>query len=206
LTPSRSPRPGITGAAWTSAGTAPPACGARATRRRRSSTFTASTTKAPPNRSSTPRRAEPLIHSQAWVARGLWIPVRIDPAAKGRSQVDGTQLIELYRGYKLPLEPAINAVETGILDVFNKLSTGKLKVFKTCRNFFAEYRLYQRDEKGHVKKTKDHLMDCMRYSQAGGTGWWIARPLGWQEDGTIAPPDVTTHAYDEGQAGLGWMA
>lgn len=150
--------------------------------------------------------AEPIIHAEAWKARGLWIPGHIDPAAKGRNQVDGAQLIELYRGLKLPLEPAINAVETGILEVWNKLSTGKLKIFKTLRNFFAEYRMYQRDEKGHVKKTKDHLMDCMRYSEAGGTTWWIARPLGWHDDGTTDPPDVTHYQIDEGSRGLGWMA
>lgn len=153
---------------------------------------------------------EPLLHAEAWRAHGLWIPIRIDPAAKGRAQKDGTQLIEDYRALKIPLEPAINAVESGILAVFNKLSTGKLKIFKTCRNFFAEYRMYQRDEKGHIKKTKDHLMDALRYAHAGGTDWWTARPIGWREDGTIEPPDVMAgfahQGREEGTSGLGWMA
>jgi hypothetical protein len=150
--------------------------------------------------------AEPVVHAQGWRDRGLWIPGRIDPAARGRSQVDGKRLIELYRKQKLLLDTAMNAVETGLLEMWTALSTGRVKVFETLSYFFAEYRLYQRDEKGRVKKQKDHLMDCMRYVRGDGTSWWVTKPIGWQDDGTIEAQEPTRLAYDEGSKGLGWMA
>ncbi len=41
-------------------------------------------------------KAEPSIHATAIRARGEWIPGLIDPAARGRSQDDGKQLIVTY--------------------------------------------------------------------------------------------------------------
>ena len=42
----------------------------------------------------------------------------IDPAARGRSQVDGTRLIEQYSALGLALEPPKNAVEADIYAVW----------------------------------------------------------------------------------------
>lgn len=108
-------------------------------------------------------QAEPSIHATAIRARGDWIPGLIDPAARGRAQKDGEQLIETYRALQLHLVPAQNAVEAGIYSVWERLSTGRLKVFKTLQNWQAEYRLYRRDEKGKIVKEFDHLLDATRY-------------------------------------------
>jgi Terminase RNaseH-like domain len=87
----------------------------------------------------------------------------IDPAARGRSQIDGTRLIEVYRDLGLRLYPAKNEVEGGIQAVQNALATGKLKIFNTLQNIQKEYTLYRRDLNGKIIKENDHLMDCMRY-------------------------------------------
>lgn len=111
-------------------------------------------------------KAEPSIHATAIKARGDWIPGTIDPAARGRGQKDGEQLLVSYRELGLDLVPAINAVEAGIYEVWERLSTGRLKVFRTLMNWQNEYRLYRRDEKGAVDKAgnpHDHLMDATRY-------------------------------------------
>lgn len=107
--------------------------------------------------------AEPAIHAAAVKAKGDWIPGVIDPASRGRSQVDGSQLLSLYTQLGLKLVTANNAVEAGIYEVWTRLSTGRLKVFKTCVNTLAEYRIYRRDEDGKIVKENDHLMDCLRY-------------------------------------------
>jgi hypothetical protein len=107
-------------------------------------------------------QAEPSVHAAAIKGRGEWIPGLIDPAARGRSQEDGKRLIETYGALGLKLQPYKNAVEAGIYAVWERLSTGRLKVFRTLQNFQNEYRLYRRDEKGAVVKDFDHLMDCMR--------------------------------------------
>lgn len=107
-------------------------------------------------------QAEPSIHADAIKARGR-IGGQIDPAARGRSQSDGEQLLQKYKDLGLKLELANNGVESGIYEVWQRLSTGRLKVFRSCRNFFAEYRIYRRDEKGKIVKQNDHMMDAVRY-------------------------------------------
>lgn len=111
--------------------------------------------------------AEPPVHAEAIKARGV-APGVIDPAANGRSQKDGEQLLRVYRSLGLQLSLADNGVEAGIYEVWIRLSTGRLKVFSTMVNWLSEYRLYRRDEKGKVVKANDHLMDSTRYNIVSG--------------------------------------
>jgi phage terminase large subunit-like protein len=122
-------------------------------------------------------QAEPAVHASAIKqTRGDWVPGVIDPASRGRAQKDGEQLLVLYRDQGLDLTLADNAVEAGIFEVYERLTTGRLKVFSTCGKFLEEYRLYRRDEKGRIVKENDHLMDCLRYLVRSGLK--IARPAG----------------------------
>jgi hypothetical protein len=98
------------------------------------------------------------------------LPGAIDPASAGANQKDGTTLLDEYRQLGLELYPADNAVEAGITAISRRLESGRLKVFPTCRNWFAEFRLYRRvesrTERGlhvHIVKENDHLMDATRY-------------------------------------------
>jgi hypothetical protein len=111
---------------------------------------------------------KPTVHASAIKARGSWIPGVIDPAARGRSQEDGRQLYQLYLNEGLDLSPALNAVESGIYEVWQRLSTGRLKVFRGLGNFLSEFRLYRRDEKGKIVKKLDNLLDCVRYICSSG--------------------------------------
>jgi hypothetical protein len=101
----------------------------------------------------------------------------IDPAARGRSQRDGKRLIDEYRDLGLDLEESDNAVEAGLHLLWEGLATGKIKVFSNLSNFFAEKRLYRRDEKGKVVKENDHLMDPARYIMLSGLARAITRPV-----------------------------
>lgn len=105
---------------------------------------------------------QPAVHAAAIKARGN-IPGCIDPASFGRGQADGQRLIDMYRGQGLDLQPADNAVETGVLHVWERLSTGRLKIFTTLQNTISEIRLYRRNEKGKIIKERDHAMDAGRY-------------------------------------------
>lgn len=105
----------------------------------------------------------PAVHASSIRSRGEWVPGVIDPASRGRSQGDGSQLIQSYRDLGLKIQKANNDVEGGIQEVWHRLSSGKLKVFSTLHNFAKEYVLYRRDDKGKVIKERDHLMDCLRY-------------------------------------------
>jgi len=118
-------------------------------------------------------QAEPSVHAAAIRARGEWIPGAIDPAARGRSQKDGEQLLQSYTDLGLLLTAADNGVESGIYDTWERLSTGRLKVFKSLQNWRNEYRIYRRDEKGQIVKSNDHAMDATRYDIK--TGLSLAR-------------------------------
>ena len=113
-------------------------------------------------------KQEPSTHVAGITARGDWIPGTIDPAARGRSQKDGEQLLELYTDLGLNLLPADNSRESGLFAVHQRLATGRLKVFKSLKPLLAEYRIYRRDEKGNVVKKNDHAMDAMRYLVVSG--------------------------------------
>lgn len=105
----------------------------------------------------------PPVHAAGIRARGNWIPGVIDPASRGRSQKDGSQLIRDYKDLGLHLHPAINVVDAGISLTWQRLTSGNLKIFNTLSNFAKEFVLYRRDDKGRIVKEGDHLMDCMRY-------------------------------------------
>lgn len=105
----------------------------------------------------------PAVHAAAIRGRGEWISGVIDPASRGRSQIDGLNLFQMYKELGLKIDKAKNEVESGIALVWSLLTTGKLKFFSSLSHLPAEYLLYRRDEKGRVVKEKDHLLDCLRY-------------------------------------------
>jgi hypothetical protein len=111
-------------------------------------------------------QAEPAVHTAAIKAPGDWMPGFIDPASRGRGQKDGTQLFNDYRQLGLKLQMADNGVESGLYAVWNRMSTGRLKVFRSLQSWLAEFRLYRRDERGRVVKENDHLMDATRYLES----------------------------------------
>lgn len=120
---------------------------------------------------------KPLIHASAIKARGEWIPGVIDPAARGRSQEDGERLLFQYQNHGLNLTLANNSVESGIYAVWERLETGRLKVFSTLTNWLAEARLYRRDENGKIVKKFDHAQDATRYLIVSGLKRAIVRPV-----------------------------
>lgn len=121
-------------------------------------------------------QAEPSVHAAAIKARGDWVNGAVDPASRGRGQKDGEQLLQNYLDLGLLLSKAENGVDAGLFDVWERLSTGRLKVFRTLQNWLAEYRLYRRDEKGAVVKLNDHLMDATRYLIVSGIHVAIVDP------------------------------
>lgn len=120
--------------------------------------------------------AEPVVHAQGIKAPGEWIPGVIDPASNGRSQHDGQQLIEIYRQLGLKLSQADNSVEAGIYQVWQRMTSGRLKVMRSLSNWRKEFRLYRRDEKGKIVKENDHIMDATRYLIMSGLGSLKTKP------------------------------
>ena len=80
----------------------------------------------------------------------------------------------------MDLDISQNAVEAGILEVWQRLSSGRLKIFNNLRNTLAEFRLYRRDEKGKIVKENDHLMDCIRYLVLSGIHRASTEPIEYE--------------------------
>lgn len=130
----------------------------------------------------------PVIHAQGVKARGEWIRGVIDPAARGRGQKDGSVLLQDYLDLGLKLDTAINAVDTGITEVWTLLVEGRLKVMGAkCQNWIREFRKYHRDEKGKIVKASDHLMDATRYLVVSGRDHLRVKPKASSQGSVGAP-------------------
>jgi hypothetical protein len=111
--------------------------------------------------------ADPAIHAAAIRSRGDWIHGLIDPAADGRDRQDGYRLIQMYRKLGLHLESVNNPLESGILQVGQRVASGRLKVLPSLVKYLEERRLYRRDEHGHIVMGRDHLQDATRCLVSG---------------------------------------
>lgn len=143
-------------------------------------------------------QGEPASHAAAINARGAWMRGVIDPASAGASQKDGIRLIDIYRtDLGLQLEPAENAVEAGLLAVWNLLITGRLRVQDHLHHWRTEFRKYHRDERGHIVKVNDHLMDATRYLVVSGEPYLKVMPK--------LVEDRPKYAVPSSMGGVGWM-
>lgn len=121
--------------------------------------------------------AEPSTHVASIKARGEWIPGVIDPASRGSGQRDGIRLVLEYQELGLNIHLAEKSASAGIQMTWNLLAGGRLKVFASCRNWQAEYRLYRRDDDGNVVKKNDHLMDATRFVVISGLPLAVTKPV-----------------------------
>ena len=80
--------------------------------------------------------ADPAVHVAAIRARGEWIPGLIDLFDNGRDRLDGIRLMEIYGGLGLHLQQLDNSLESGILQVSQRMRSGRLKVFPRSRNIW----------------------------------------------------------------------
>lgn len=110
---------------------------------------------------------EPLYHAHSIKQRGDWIVGCMDYQANTRSAKDGERLATEYRKHGLRIVNAEKAVESGIYSVWERMVTGRLKIFTSCRRLLSEIPIYRRDDKGKIVKEHDHATDACRYAIMG---------------------------------------
>lgn len=98
-----------------------------------------------------------------------WLPWAWPHDGLQHDKGSGEQLAAQYRaqGLKmLPLratfEDGSNGVEAGIADIFDRMQTGRLKVFSHLADWFEEFNLYHRKD-GLIVKKGDDLLSATRY-------------------------------------------
>ena len=109
----------------------------------------------------------PAIHTAAIKARST-LPVIYPHDGDQTEKGSGRTLASLYRDHGLELiGPFTNPdgsrfVEPGLMDMAERMRTGRLKVFDTCIGWLSEFRRYHRKQ-GKIVKVHDDLMDASRY-------------------------------------------
>lgn len=111
----------------------------------------------------------PVVHAAAIKARGDWIPVAWPHDGLQHDKGSGEQISEQYRkqGVAMLYERATfpdgsNGVEAGILEMLDRMKTGRLKVAEHLNDWWEEFRLYHRKD-GQIVKIADDLMSATRY-------------------------------------------
>lgn len=82
----------------------------------------------------------------------------------------GDQLAAQYRLQGLAMLPeratfedGTNGVEAGVMELFDRMQTGRFKVFKHLNDWFEEFNLYHRKD-GQIVKSGDDLLCATRYA------------------------------------------
>lgn len=114
------------------------------------------------------REATPVIHAAAIRPWGEWIPCAWPHDGYQHDKGSSDQLASLYRAQHLNMleEHATHAeggfgTEAGVMEMLDRMQTGRFKVFSNCGEWIEEYRLYHRKE-GKIVKERDDLMSATR--------------------------------------------
>ncbi len=82
----------------------------------------------------------------------------------------GVQLAEQYKAVGLKMlseratfEDGTSGVEAGIMEMSDRMKTGRLKVDSSLHEWFEEFRLYHRKD-GIIQKIRDDIMSATRYA------------------------------------------
>lgn len=129
--------------------------------------------------------AEPAVHADGIKSRGKYMPIAVDCHSDRHSEAGAQSLLSIYEGFGLNVCKANNGagtVEPSILDVYQRLSSGRLKVFTHLNNWRSEFRVYRRDLNGRIVKENDHLMDATRYLIMTGSNIMEIPPAEERED------------------------
>lgn len=124
------------------------------------------------------REQTPMMFSPSVKAWGTWVPTAWPHDGEQHDKGSGEQLAQQYAKEGLlmlkhrathPPEPGKpegsggNGVEAGLMDMLDRMQTGRFKVFSNLDDWFSEFRLYHRKD-GKVVKKADDLLSATRYA------------------------------------------
>jgi phage terminase large subunit-like protein len=150
----------------------------------------------------------PMMFTAATLPWGAWLPWAWPHDGKqsgGKFDAqDQQQLQAIYKKHGLAMlfqhaqfEDGTNGVEAGITDMYERMETGRWKVFSHLLDWFEEFELYHRKD-GLIVKLNDDLISASRY------GLMMKRFFTVQKK----PKKVREEEYGPGPRndGLGWLA
>jgi phage terminase large subunit-like protein len=123
------------------------------------------------------KETTPIVHSATLKAKGAWIPVAWPHDGLQHDKGSGEALADQYRklGVNMLKSRATNpptqgedegtggnSVEAGLMDMLQRMQTGRIKVAEHLHDWFEEFRLYHRKD-GKLVKLDEDLMSATRY-------------------------------------------
>ncbi|CAN7475181.1 terminase family protein [Acidovorax sp. LjRoot74] len=112
----------------------------------------------------------PVVHATTMKAWGTWVPTSWPHDGEQHDKGSGEQLAKQYAAAGLLMlrdratfEDGSNGVEAGLMEMLERMQTGRLKVFSHLGDWFQEFKLYHRKD-GKVVKKLDDLMSATRYA------------------------------------------
>ncbi len=116
------------------------------------------------------RETTPVIHAAAVKPWGSWVPCAWPHDGLQHDKGSGEALKAQYAAQGLNMLPEKasfpdggNGVEAGVLEMLDRMRTGRWKVFGTCGAWLAEFRLYHR-KNGVIVKERDDVISASRYA------------------------------------------
>jgi len=114
------------------------------------------------------REQTPVTHAAAIRPWGEWIPCAWPHDGLAHDKGSGDRLSSLYAGQGLTMLPEHASheeggfgLEAGVIEMLERMQTGRFKVFRHLDDWFAEKRLYHR-EGGLIIKERDDILSATR--------------------------------------------
>jgi phage terminase large subunit-like protein len=114
--------------------------------------------------------ATPLVHAAVLCEWGPGLDWAWPADGLAHDKGSGVRLAELYRARGLCLLPrhaqfkdGSVGVEAGVMEMLERMQSGRWKVFRGCEEWFEEFRLYHRKD-GRIVKEADDLISASRYA------------------------------------------
>src|SRR6185437_13111669 len=149
----------------------------------------------------------PMMFTAATLPWGAWLPWAWPHDGKqsgGKFDAqDQQQLQAIYKKHGLNMlfqhaqfEDGTNGVEAGITDMYERMETGRWKVFAHLLDWFEEFELYHRKD-GLIVKLNDDLISASRYAMMMKRLFTVQKK----------PKKLREEEYGPGPRadGLGWM-
>lgn len=114
--------------------------------------------------------ATPPIHAAAVKPWGEWVPTAwpADGLQSGKDTGEALKISYQRHGINMLPEHATDqtggvSVEAGLVEMLERMQTGRLRVFDHLADWFEEFRQYHRKD-GKIVKLKDDLISATRYA------------------------------------------
>lgn len=116
------------------------------------------------------KNTTPVIHAAAMRSKGAWIPTAWPADGLQHDKGSGVPLAKQYKEQGINMLPekvtwpdGTNSVEAGIMELIDRMQTGRFKAASHLQDWWDEFRLYHRKDGKLIKEGED-VVSAVRYA------------------------------------------